>query len=360
MVRLQRLTQGLRDQGCGAAVLVGADHAAHLASYTRLYSGPVALVVTAEGERTLVAPIYEVPIATAQADVDHVMGYGPDGFGLEPDPTPALIGAIADRLPAGRVAIVSGDEVSAAAAHAAGTDAVDVSALVHDIRLLKDPDEQAKIARAVQLALAGQAAVARDSVSGASEIALYTSAFAAAQLEAGAPIEFGGDLLAGERTASVCGPVAVAGGRRPEDGDVVISDLSARLDGYWGDTARTHIVGVHPEATAAREFIRGLLTAAAAELRPGVTAASVFDSMNGAILERYPEGRFPHHGGHGLGLTPFEDPHVIPGDETPLQEGMVIALEPGVYFPGRFGVRVENVFAVTAGGGVDICRLRDH
>ena len=50
----------------------------------------------------------------------------------------------------------------------------------------------------------------------------------------------------------------------------------------------------------------------------------------------------------------FEDPHLIPADQTPLREGMVIAVEPGVYLPGRFGVRVENVYLVTEAGGVDL------
>jgi D-alanyl-D-alanine dipeptidase len=53
-------------------------------------------------------------------------------------------------------------------------------------------------------------------------------------------------------------------------------------------------------------------------------------------------------------VTSFEDPHVIPADDTPLESWMVIALEPGVYFPGRYGARVENVFVVTPEGGVEL------
>jgi len=76
--------------------------------------------------------------------------------------------------------------------------------------------------------------------------------------------------------------------------------------------------------------------------------------MRGEIEATFPAGEFPHHGGHGVGLSSFEDPHVIPGDETPLEPGMVIALEPGVYFPGRFGVRVERLYVVAADGGVEL------
>jgi hypothetical protein len=64
---------------------------------------------------------------------------------------------------------------------------------------------------------------------------------------------------------------------------------------------------------------------------------------------------FPHHGGHGIGLTPFESPHIIPTDTTALEKFMVIALEPGVYFEEEaIGVRVENVFVVGPRGGAEL------
>ena len=67
-----------------------------------------------------------------------------------------------------------------------------------------------------------------------------------------------------------------------------------------------------------------------------------------------PDGELPHHGGHALGLTSFEDPHLIPSDTMPFEPWMVLAVEPGVYFPGRYGARVENIFVVTPGGGVEL------
>ena len=72
------------------------------------------------------------------------------------------------------------------------------------------------------------------------------------------------------------------------------------------------------------------------------------------IARRYPSGTFPHHGGHAVGVTSFEDPHLIPADGSLLDEGMVIAIEPGVYFAGRFGVREEDNYLVTSAGGVDM------
>ena len=92
-------------------------------------------------------------------------------------------------------------------------------------------------------------------------------------------------------------------------------------------------------------------------LVPGAKGSSVFEHVHTRVVEAFPGGELPHHAGHGLGLGAFEDPHLIPSDDTPLEPGMVIAVEPGVYFPGRYGARVENVFVVAPEGGVELRRL---
>ena len=356
--RFTRLLEALERDGCAAALLVGPLHAAHLAGYSRIYSGPVALVIHGDGRSTLVTPRYEVDAAISNARVDGVEGYGDGGFGLDLAAATKLAEVCAAILPAGRVAVASEvSGVAEAALDISGRESLDFTTTIDSIRLIKDPDECELIARAYELSLAGQSAVQEAAQPDAREIDLYTAAFARAQTEAGAPIEFGGDLLVGERSALVCGPVAVPGEHRAENGDVVVADISVRHRGYWGDTARTFIVGDNSDAERAREFITGLLEAAAAEMRPGVAACEVFARMHAAIVERYPDGSFPHHGGHGVGVTSFEDPHLIPADQTRLRAGMVIAVEPGVYLPGRFGVRMENVYAVTEEGGKDLLSM---
>lgn len=353
--RHARLLAALERERAAAALLVGPGHAAHLAGYSRLYSGPVALLILADGHSTLLTPRYEVDAARAEARVDGVEGYGGEGFGLDLAATAKLSDACAALLPAGRIAVASEvPGVAEAAVGRAGRESIDFTEPMNALRLIKDADECERIAHAYGLSLAAQAAVEAGAVAGAREIDLYTAALARAQTEAGAPIGFGGDLLVGERSALVCGPVAVPGVQRAQEGDVVVADISVGHRGYWGDTARTFIVGDNSEAERARECITGVLQAAARDMRPGVAASEIFATMHGAILDRYPDGSFPHHGGHGLGVTVFEDPHLIPADQTPLRAGMVIAVEPGVYLPGRFGVRMENVYLVTEAGGTDL------
>lgn len=353
--RHERLRAGLEERGCEAAVLIGASFAAHLLAYQRVWSGPVAQVVGTDGTTVAVVPRYEVEAATRRMPVDAVLPYGAPGFGLDPNPLGDLTRVLAETLGSRRAGVAS-DVPGQAAALAAmtGRELVDIAPLVAQIRLIKDADEVARLARAYELSLAGQAEVGRRAVPGVSEIELYSAAHAAAQIEAGSPVDFGADLLVGTRTALVCGPVATPGRHRAEPGDAVVADISVRHDGYWGDTARTFVVGANPEVEAAMASIAEVLRGSAALLRPGTRASDVFRFIADEIAARHPDGVFPHHAGHGVGITGYEPPHLVPGDDTELAEGMVFSVEPGVYFAGRFGVRREDVFLVTPDGGVDL------
>ena len=164
----------------------------------------------------------------------------------------------------------------------------------------------------------------------------------------------GADVLAGANTAEVCGPIAVAGRTVPGPGQPVVADICVRAGGYWADTCRTFVNGSNQQVAEIRSRLAEILRQAAAELRHGATGAHVFGSMRGQILAAWPDGEFPHHGGHGVGLSVFGDPHVIPSDNSPVASWMVMALEPGIYLPGRFGVRRENLFLVTPDGAVEL------
>ena len=76
--------------------------------------------------------------------------------------------------------------------------------------------------------------------------------------------------------------------------------------------------------------------------------------ISSALKDPFPGAGFPHHGGHGLGLSSFEGPHIIPADDTVLESGMIMAVEPGAYYPGRWGIRWENEYLVTDKGGVEL------
>jgi Xaa-Pro aminopeptidase len=356
--RLERLKHWLADEKIECAVVLGADNVNHLCGYWRYFGGPSALVIGSDGERTLVVTRDEVPIARALSDADEVLGYGERGFGINLDPITDLVTAVT-AVPgfalARRIGISS--ELPAAgerlAAATSGT-VVSANGVLHRIRLIKDWDELEKINAAYELCWLGQEAVSSGAVPGASEIELFTAAQSTAQIASGEPIEFVCDLLSGPNTAEVCCPIHVAGRRIVEEGDPVIADVVVRAAGYWGDSAETHVAGSNSDAQAARSILLDILEQARTELVPGATGTEVFANIHTRVVTSLPGGELPHHGGHAVGLTSFEDPHLIPSDTMPFEPWMVLAVEPGVYFPGRSGARVENVFVVTPEGGVEL------
>ena len=357
--RLDRLVQWMEENSLDATVAFGAVNAAHLGSYARYYGGPAGIVVGRDRSRTLVVMYDEVPVAQELGDADLVLPYGERGFGLNLNPLPLLAGVVAG-VDAVRSAkrIGFSDELGGMAdllRSSSDAEQVDAGPTLHRIRMLKDEDELVKVLHSYELAWMAQAKVGELAQQpGVTEIELFSAALSTAQNANGAPIEWLCDMLSGPLTSKVCCPIHVASPRAVEDGDPVVTDIALGAHGYFGDTAETHISGSNPEVSAMRERLLEILAQAGTELVPGNTTAAVFDTVNTAIKESFPGGEFPHHGGHGISISAFEDPHIIPTDHTTLENWMLLAVEPGVYFDGRNGARVENIFLVTPDGGLEL------
>jgi Xaa-Pro aminopeptidase len=344
-------------------VAAGEPAVNHLAGYWRYFGGLSAAVIDSDGHLTLVVSFDEADGARALVDASvDVQTYGARGFGLVPDPGPLLTDAVA-HLPA----VAGAARLGTAGLGTLGPlsaffdqlsvkvrgQVVDAEPHIALIRQVKDADELARISRAYELAWIAQDTVRNRARPGKSEIELFSEAQSSAQIEAAEPIAFFGDLLCGVRSAEVCAPIRVAGGARVAAGDGIVCDLAVGCRGYWGDTAETVVVGDNSDIEGVRLALLAILDRCAARLRPGVFASAVFKTMREEIREAFPGGEFPHHGGHGVGLGAYDDPHVIGDDHTSLLAGMVIALEPGVYFPERYGARVERMYVVTPEGGRD-------
>lgn len=213
-------------------------------------------------------------------------------------------------------------------------------------RALKDSDEIELIERAAELVAVGQAALRAAAAPGATELELWLAAQRAMQELAGAPVEAGVDLMAGERTALVGVPPTA---RQLKPGEPVLFDLSPRRDRYWADSCATFACEGAPSARLRRrhDSVRRALEVGLARGRPGTTSGDL-DAAIRAELERHGL-ECPHHTGHGVGAAPQERPWLVPGDATVLEERMVVALEPGAYSDG-FGVRLEHVAVIEADG----------
>jgi Xaa-Pro aminopeptidase len=134
-------------------------------------------------------------------------------------------------------------------------------------------------------------------------------------------------------------------------GEPVMLDLGAFHDGYGSDNTRTFWLGSpSPEFERVYEAVNAARQAGIAAVRAGVPAASV-DVAARAVIERAGYGpRFVHRTGHGVGLEIHEPPYLVAGNDAPLAAGMVHSVEPGIYLSGRFGVRLEDLVVVEAGG----------
>ncbi|MFI8007516.1 M24 family metallopeptidase [Streptomyces sp. NPDC086010] len=143
-----------------------------------------------------------------------------------------------------------------------------------------------------------------------------------------------------------------AGDRTIEAGDMVVLDFGGLKHGYGSDTSRTVHVG-EPTAEERRvhDVVREAQEAGCRAVRPGAACQEIDRAARAVITESGYGERFIHRTGHGIGVTTHEPPYMIEGEEQPLVPGMCFSVEPGIYLPGRFGVRIEDIVTVTQDGG---------
>jgi Xaa-Pro aminopeptidase len=295
---------------------------------------PLALL-TGDGSPVLLVSEDE---AEAASGLDcEVVSY--PGYALGPV-EPVEHAAQALRKVVGGTAVVATETGSLPAGLAEGLSLVDVTGRLGRARAVKDPDELERLRQAIRVCDAGQAEVRRRAVPGVSELEAWAAVRAAMERAAGGRFPLLADFLSGPRTAGVEGP---PGDRVLREGDLVIADLVPRIDGYWGDSCSTVCLGepspsVRRAHAVVRERLQRLVDACRAGVRSGDLDAVARQGL-----------RYPHHSGHGIGTTYHEEPRIVPGWETVLEPGMVLALEPA-WYGDEEGVRLEWIVLVTDDG----------
>lgn len=146
--------------------------------------------------------------------------------------------------------------------------------------------------------------------------------------------------------------------RPVEVGDFVKTDFGARYGGYHSDMTRTVVVGAEP--TGWQRDLYELVAAAQAAGREALTPGAALADIDAAARDRISAAghgeQFPHGLGHGVGLVIHEDPFLAATATTDLEAGSIVTVEPGVYLPGRGGVRIEDTLHVTADGAEPLTR----
>ena len=215
------------------------------------------------------------------------------------------------------------------------------------LRMVKTDEELAKLREAFALADEGHVAARRAVRAGAREIDVWTEIHAAVERQAGRRVPMGNDCVSGRREGNIGGwPETV----ELREGDTAIVDLGAAPNGYWSDSCATYVAGAPTrQAREIHDIVSRALEHAISLVRPGVRANEIDRSLR-AFIEGSGYPVFPHHSGHGVGVTSHEAPRLAPYDDTPLEPGMVVMVEPGIYLPGRAGVRLEDGLLVSEDG----------
>lgn len=224
-------------------------------------------------------------------------------------------------------------------------------ALVEELRSVKDVGELDRIERAVQLAEHVFSEILTEIYPGRTELEVAAELEHRLRTAGSGSLPFEPIVAFGPRSAL---PHARPGDRALRVGDLVLLDFGARVDGYCSDLTRVLVVGTaeswQRELHAAVDEACSRAIAAVSE---GIPASTVDAAARDYLAELSLADRFGHSTGHGLGLEVHESPRVHRLEDRPLAAGNVVTIEPGVYLPGRGGIRIEQDVVVEAEG----CRV---
>jgi len=309
------------------------------------------LVVPLDGDPVLVVPKLEAP----RVDVS------PGTFDVRPwgetqDPISIVDDILGD---AGRVAV--GDETwttFSLALQNAGEERSWVAAggLMSDLRIIKSPAEidALRVAAATVDGVVDQ--MAGMGFSGRRERDVARELVDRTLADGHDTMEFW-IVASGPNGAS---PHHEVGERVIEHGDAVVVDFGGHQNGYASDTTRMFVVGEPPYGfDNAFSVLLEAQRAATHHVRPGVSAASVDAVARDIITEAGYGDLFIHRVGHGIGMDTHEHPYMVEGNDLSLEPGMAFSIEPGIYTPGEWGIRIEDIVVVTE-DGVEPLNTSDH
>lgn len=360
--RIAAVSRRMQDLGIDALLL---SHGADLPWLTGYHAMPLerltVLVLTAGGEAVLVVPELEAPKVPEAGDLFELRPWSE----LE-DPID-----IASRIvgSGGKVEVGMSDRAWATSllgfqSRLAGASWHPASKVTSELRAMKDDSEIAclRAASAAADRVAEALRAGEIQVLGRRESQVSEDLSARLIAEGHEHVNFA-IVGSGPNGAS---PHHDAGSRVIERGDLVVCDFGGSLAlegdvGYCSDITRVVAVGEPKDKEAVRcyEVLRRAQQAGVDAVVPGVSAESVDAAARRVIEDAGLGDKFIHRTGHGIGIEEHEDPYIVKGNETLLKAGHCFSIEPGIYLSGRFGMRLEDIVAVTD-EGVESLNNADH
>jgi Xaa-Pro aminopeptidase len=355
--RLRRLAELVVDRGLAAALIGVGPDLDYLTGYRAMPLERLTMLALVGGEPpVLVVPRLEEPAARAGLRTEIEIATW-----METDDPHALVAGLVERA-RGRAAASIAVSDRLWSLHllrlqgaAPGARWVSATEVLRELRMVKDADE------IELLRLAGAAAdrvvdqIASGRLVGRTEADVAREVRERLRAEGHELAEFA-IVASGPNSAS---PHHEASERVIGAGEPIVLDIGGTLGGYGSDTTRTLWVTGGDDANGPTEEFRHLFAvllaaqvAATRAVRPGVAAEAIDKTARDIIDgEGYGENFF-HRTGHGIGLEGHEEPYLIAGNAEPLGEGMAFSVEPGIYLPGRYGARIEDIVVCGADGPI--------
>jgi len=341
--RIARAQQALGDAGLEAlCVSVGSD-LPYLTGYRAMPLERVTmLVVPVEGRPQLVVPGLEAPRVEVMDDAFTVVGWAEGD-----DPIAVIDGLLGD---AGNVAF--GDEtwsrflLELQSANSTRSFA-SASGLMAGLRMVKSQDEIAALRAAAWTVDGVVDEMAGVQFSGRTERDVSREIIDRTIAAGHDTMDFW-IVASGPNGAS---PHHEPGERIIERGDAVVVDFGGHQDGYCSDTTRMFVVGEAPYGfDVAFAVLYSAQATAVDAVRPGVSAASLDAVARDIIIDGGYGDLFIHRLGHGIGMDTHEHPYLIEGNDQVIEPGMAFSIEPGIYNPGEWGMRIEDIVVATDDG----------
>ncbi len=353
--RLARLQQELMARNLSALAVLPGTNLMYLTGLSfHLMERPTVLLVPAEGQPALVAPVLEKDKLNDPPFPMTVHTYS-DGEGSD-----AAFMAAFDALPevpelAVEYLVMRVLELRLVQRRVPNAIITDAGPVFDALRQVKTADEIEQMRQAINLTEDALREVVDQVRPGMTEREIAGMLTRALMERGGGPMPFEPIVLAGDRAAL---PHGTPSDRAVQEGDVLLIDFGSSVGGYVSDITRTFAVGkpLEGRSRAVYEAVKAANAAGRAAAKPGVAAQEVDRAARPIIADAGFGEYFVHRTGHGIGLSAHEAPYMVEGNDTVLEPGMAFTVEPGIYIPGEIGVRIEDDLIVTEDGVESLTR----
>ncbi len=359
--RMQRMQTLLRDEGVPIAFILDPINICYLTGYWTILSGipgtESLLVVPESSAAWLAVPGLEVTLANEQCPDLDVRYLRPtetrvDGQRRPPQTVAQLVIQALSAAPSGApvgadASLWRSDRRDALMEHLRGRPMKDLAPWLAAQRASKDATEQQRVRASARIVAEAAAAIARVLRPGVTEQALASEAVRVIWAHGGTVSHL--VVASGPRAAL---PHALPTARVVGPGEYVVVDIGVFHEHYWAEIARTFVAGAPtPEQSRLLALVGRAQTAARGALKAGVRACDVDEAARAVLRDGgFDDGVYIHSTGHGLGIMGMDAPAIAPHNTAPIPLNAALTIEPGLYFPGSGGIRIEDSFLVRESG----------